>query len=46
MLPLFAEFDPLDDAADEDVALDDVVDDVVDAAMWLLHGAVVYPDSV
>ena len=45
LLPVLFEFDPFV-AADEAVELDDVVEDVVDAAMWLLHGAVVYPDSV
>ena len=45
LLPLLAEFDPLD-TADELVEFDEAVEDVVDAAMWLLQGAVVYPDSV
>ena len=45
LLPLFTEFDPLD-TADELVEFDEAVEDVVDAAMWLLQGAVVYPDSV
>ena len=44
-LPLLAGCDPLDTPEDA-VELDDVVEDVVDAAIWLLHGAVVYPDSV
>ena len=42
LLPLLVEFD---ETAEEAVELDDV-EDVVDAAIWLLQGAVVYPDSV
>ena len=45
LLPLFVEWDPFD-TAEEAVEFDDVVDDVVDAAIWLLQGALVYPDSV
>ena len=40
LLPLFVEFVPFE-TADEAVELDDDVEDVVDAAMWLLQGAVV-----
>ena len=40
LLPLFVEFVPFE-IAEEAVEFDDDVEDVVDAAMWLLQGAVV-----
>ena len=45
LVPLLVEWDPFD-TAEEAVEFDDVVEEVVDAAIWLLQGALVYPDSV